>query len=76
MLTAEYAEVIESIPMRLCRTVAPISSQVRFAMQYNVQGHDAVYLGLALVLGARLATLDGELRTAAKAAKVPLFQPQ
>jgi predicted nucleic acid-binding protein len=76
VLTAEYAEVIESIPMRLYRTVAPISSQVRFAMQYNVQGYDAVYLGLALALGARLATLDGGLRTAAKAAKVPLFEPQ
>lgn len=76
VLTAEYAEVIESIPMRLYRTVAPISSQVRFAMQYNVQGYDAVYLGLALALGAQLATLDGGLRTAAKAAKVPLFEPR
>jgi len=76
VLTAEYAEVIESIPMRLYRTVAPISSQVRLALQYNVQGYDAVYLGLALALGAQLATLDGGLHTAAKATKVPLFEPQ
>lgn len=68
-------QVIESIPMRPYRTVAPISSQVRFAMQYNVQGYDAVHLGLALALGAQLAILDSGLRTAAKTAKVPLFVP-
>lgn len=74
VLTAEYAEVIESFPMRLYRTLAPISTQVRFALQHNVQGYDAVYLGLALALGARLATLDGGLRTAARSAGVELFE--
>jgi predicted nucleic acid-binding protein len=74
VLTAEYAEVIESIPMRLYRAVASTSSQVRFALQFNVQGYDAVYLSLAMALDAQLATLDGGLRTAARAAGVRLFE--
>ena len=41
-------------------------------MRYHVQGYDAAYLGLALHLGAKMATLDGGLRTAAKAASVAL----
>ena len=41
-------------------------------MRYHVQGHDAAYFGLALPLGAKMATLDGGLRTAAKAAGVAL----
>lgn len=61
--------------MRLYRALAPISSQVRFALQHHVQGYDAVYLGLAMALGASLATLDGGLRTAARAAGVALFEP-
>ena len=73
VLTAEYAEVIQSIPMRLYRTTTSIATQVRFATQHNVQGFDAVYLALALALDAEIATLDGGLRTAAIAAGVLLF---
>ena len=49
-----------------------MASLVRFAVRHHLQGYDAVYLGLALHLGARLATLDGGLRTAAKVAGVGL----
>lgn len=75
VLTAEYAETIESIPIVLYRTASPIASQVRFALQHNVQGYDAVYLALAMALGAKLATLDSGLRSAARSAGVPIFKP-
>ncbi len=37
---------------------------------------DAAYLELTSRLGLPLATLDGELRTAAQAIGVPLFDPR
>lgn len=46
---------------------------MRFAVRRHVQGYDAVYLALALATGAKLATLDGGLKTAARAAGVELF---
>jgi hypothetical protein len=51
------------MPMRSCgrRTKAPCST------------HDALYFDLAQVLGLPIATLDGGLRTAAKAHGVKLF---
>ncbi|HWH83474.1 MAG TPA: type II toxin-antitoxin system VapC family toxin [Burkholderiaceae bacterium] len=73
VLTAEYGEVIDAIPMRLYRTLAPISSQVRFALQHGGQGYDAVYVALAVALGAKIATLDGGMKTAARAAGVAIF---
>ena len=41
-------------------------------MRHHVQGYDAAYLGLALHMGAKTATLDGGLPTAAKVAGVAL----
>ncbi len=67
---AESAEVIDLLNLRYFEITSPVASVVRFAVRHHVQGYDAVYLGLALHLGARLATLDGGLRTAARAAGV------
>jgi predicted nucleic acid-binding protein len=73
VLAAEYAETIQAIPMRYYASQAPIAAQVRFAFQHNVQGYDAVYVALAQLLSAKLATLDGGMKTAARAAGVELF---
>lgn len=70
--TAEYAEFIDSVPVRYLNTGAPIASHIRFAVRHNVQGYDAVYLGLAINLGASLATFDGGLKSAARRASVEL----
>lgn len=69
---AEFAETIDLFNLRYFESLSPIASVVRFAVRYHVQGYDAVYLGLALHLGAKIATLDGGLRTAAKTAGVKL----
>ena len=67
---AEFAETIDLFNMRYFESSSPVASLVRFAVRYHVQGYDAVYLGLALHLGAKIATLDGGLRTAARSAGV------
>ena len=67
---AETAEFIDLLNLRYFEITSPVASLVRFAVRHHVQGYDAVYLGLALRIGARLATLDGGLRTAARAAGV------
>ena len=51
-------------------TVAIIVERAR---RYRVQAFDALYFDLAYVLGLPIATLDGGLRTAAKAHGVRLF---
>ena len=50
-----------------------IAAQVRFAIRHHVQGYDALYLALAMQTSAKLATMDGGLRTAARSAGVELF---
>jgi predicted nucleic acid-binding protein len=69
---AESAEIIDLLNLRYFEFVSPMASLIRFAVRHHVQGYDAVYLGLALHLGAPLATLDGGLRTAARSAGVAL----
>jgi predicted nucleic acid-binding protein len=49
---------------------ASIATHVRFAVRHHTQGFDAVYLGLALATGAKIATLDKGLLAAAKRAGV------
>lgn len=69
---AEAAEVIDLFNLRYFDVTDPVATIVRFAVRHHVQGYDATYLGLAMQLGAKLATLDGGLRTAARAARVGL----
>ena len=45
------------------------------ARQHGLSVYDAAYLELAIREGLPLATLDKQLKTAAKAVGVPLFQP-
>lgn len=69
---AEFAETIDLFNLHYFESSSAIASLVRFAVRYHVQGYDAVYLGLALHLSAKIATLEGGLRTAAKSVGVPL----
>ncbi|MFT7724130.1 MAG: type II toxin-antitoxin system VapC family toxin [Roseateles sp.] len=72
-LVAEYGETIDMIGVRYLDQTSTVAGLVRFAVRRHVQGYDAVYLALALATGAKLATLDGGLKTAARAAGVELF---
>lgn len=70
---AEYGEVIDDAGVRLLDVSSAVAAHIRFCIRWNVQGFDAVFLGLALATQSKLATLDGGMRTAAKAAGIPLF---
>lgn len=71
---AECAEVIDAFSVQPHAVQQAIAAQVRFAVRHHVQGYDALYLALAMQTGAALATFDGGLKTAARAAGVKLFQ--
>ena len=71
--TAEYGETIDFFGVRLLDVTSTVAAHIRFCIRWNVQGFDAVFLALAMSTGAKIATLDGGLRTAAKSAGVELF---
>jgi predicted nucleic acid-binding protein len=50
------------------------SSTLNLARRYKLSSYDASYLELALRQGVALATLDTDLRKAAKKAGVEIFQ--
>ena len=59
------------------RPAAWLSQQILpLARTYQLSGYDAAYLELALREGLPLATVDGNLKTAAVAAGVPLLEAQ
>lgn len=71
--TAEFGETIDMIGVKLVDVSSRVAAHVRFAQQWHIQGHDAVFLALAMSLRARLATRDGGLITAARRAGVEIF---
>jgi predicted nucleic acid-binding protein len=52
-----------------------LGDTLHLARRYKLSAYDAAYLELALRTGSPLATLDADLKKAAKAAGVPLFAP-
>jgi len=52
------------------------SSILRMSCQYQLSSYDAAYLDLAACEGLPLATLDRNLRAAAKRLKVAIFDPR
>lgn len=52
------------------------SSVLRMSCQYQLSSYDAAYLDLALFQGLPLATLDKNLRAAARRLKVVIFDPR
>jgi predicted nucleic acid-binding protein len=52
------------------------SSIFRMSCQHQLSSYDAAYLDLAVLHGLPLATLDKNLRAAAKRSKVDIFDPR
>jgi predicted nucleic acid-binding protein len=73
-----FFQDIRALPIR----IDPEGSDVVFdrvfelAEQYRLTVYDATYLELANRAGLPLATLDNDLRKAARASRVPLLEPQ
>lgn len=65
--TAEYAEVLDLVQLRLITLTTRMASFVRYAWRHNVQGYDAQYIALAEHFKAPIATLDRGQISAAKA---------
>ena len=73
--TTRSLELIRSLPIRIVEDEAGAdpSGLVAFARPHNLSTYDASYLELALREGLPLATLDSELRKAARKTGVPLL---
>jgi predicted nucleic acid-binding protein len=73
----EFLEDIKSLDVIVDKeSLAHILGDVhRLAVQHGLSGYDAAYLELAIRRGIPLATLDEDLRKAARTARVELFQP-
>lgn len=69
----EALDLLRTLPMETHLNAYAIEILVERARRYHLQAYDAVYFDLAKVLALPLATLDGGLRTAAKAHGVKLF---
>ena len=72
---ADFLEQLGHLPIRVEavareRTFGPILETAR---RYRLSVYDACYLDLAMKEGLPLATMDGALRVAARAAGVALF---
>jgi predicted nucleic acid-binding protein len=52
-----------------------LEATLHLARRYKISSYDAAYLELALRTGSPLATLDVDLKKAAKSAGVPMFSP-
>jgi predicted nucleic acid-binding protein len=52
------------------------SSVFRLSCRYQLSSYDAAYLDLAVIQGLPLATLDKNLRTAARRAGIEIFDPR
>ena len=64
------------VEMDLQGVARAYSSILRISRQHQISSYDAAYLDLALFEGLPLATLDKNLRAAAKRSGVELFDPR
>jgi predicted nucleic acid-binding protein len=73
---SEFVEDLACLPIRLEPLSGPAQwpAILALAEQYRLTAYDAAYLELAQRSGLPLATLDGDLRKAALAAKVALVE--
>ena len=73
---ARFARDLAALPIRIEPPRAPAEwdAVIRVAIKHRLTVYDAAYLELAERTGLPLATLDGELRTAALAAGVVLVE--
>ena len=79
-LTAQQAQAtlaqIVSLPVDVDRQAVPAAELLALALRFGLSTYDAAYLELALRLQLPLATADGQLREAALASGVGLFDPK
>jgi predicted nucleic acid-binding protein len=70
-----FLDLLESLPIQLDGETATRATGATLAVgrEYGLSIYDATYLELAMREGLSLATRDRRLRTASKAAGVPLF---
>lgn len=76
LTAAKRREIVrdaESLPIAVDPTPPPLARLAEVAVAHGLTAYDAAYLELAQRLDLPLATQDGELRKAAKAAGVALF---
>jgi len=64
------------VEVDLAGVARAFSSILRISRQYQLSSYDAAYLDLALFQGLPLATLDKNLRSAAKSSGAELFDPR
>lgn len=71
-----FLEMLAGLAIEIDRGSADLalSSTLNLARRYKLSSYDASYLELALRQGVALATLDADLRKAAKKAGVEIFQ--
>ena len=62
-----------AIPLETHKETPDVGAIVDLARRYHLQAGDAIYFDLAYASEMPIATLDGGLRTAAKAHGVKLF---
>jgi predicted nucleic acid-binding protein len=73
----EFCEDLAAFPIRVERAYVPEqwSAIISLAERHSLTVYDASYLDLSQRYGLPLATLDRDLRKAARAASVPLVEP-
>jgi predicted nucleic acid-binding protein len=73
---ARFVRDLEALPIRIEPPHAPASwgAPIRVATEYQLTIYDAAYLELAERAGLPLASLDGDLRKAARAAGIVLLE--
>lgn len=78
-ITPTDFDFIAAFLAKLEVTISPPSSLesiavlVRFAITHNLTAYDAAYVQVAMEQGAVLATVDADMRAAAKRFDIPLF---
>lgn len=72
---AQFLELLDGLDIHTDSQTAPraLTTTRQLARAHHLSAYDAAYLELAMREGLSLATLDSQLKTAAKAAGVKLF---
>lgn len=73
--TLDFFNRMKEFPIQLCTMVLDSHLCASWAYAFNTSAYDAVYVQLARMLDAKVATSDRGMRTACKNFKVPIWTP-
>ncbi len=75
--TTNWLRFLSGLPVRVdaLTEASAWSTTIDLARQHGLSAYDAAYLELALREGVALASLDSQLKAAAKSLGVPLYKP-